>query len=129
MLVEENAELPEDHKDRKFNGMVVFGGSDVVDQDKNVALFQEQSSCPATVQASKAADAHGLFEDHDIQQADVRQARAQSKLGGTPTWVRLPKEAWPESWAGMVDPACPLLLALHGHPDAGSFWEQHCEAH
>ena len=49
ILVEKNAELPEGHKDRKFKGRVVFDGSDVVDQDKNVALFQELSSCPATM--------------------------------------------------------------------------------
>eukprot|EP00959_Pyramimonas_sp_CCMP1952_P094025 1966827-Pyramimonas_sp.AAC.1 len=48
LLVEKNAELREDHKDRKFKGRGVFDGSDVVDQDKNVALFQELSSCPAT---------------------------------------------------------------------------------
>eukprot|EP00959_Pyramimonas_sp_CCMP1952_P148039 3097799-Pyramimonas_sp.AAC.1 len=116
ILVEKNAELPEDHKD----------GSDVVDQDQNVALFQELSSCscPATMQASKAVDACGLFENHDIQQADARQAYTLSKLGGTPTWVRLPKEAWPDSWAGMTNP-----VALYGHPDAGGFWEQNCEAH
>eukprot|EP00959_Pyramimonas_sp_CCMP1952_P091026 1905887-Pyramimonas_sp.AAC.1 len=57
ILVEENAELPDGRKDRKFKGRVVFDGSDVIDQDKNAALFQEPSSCPATTQASKAADA------------------------------------------------------------------------
>eukprot|EP00959_Pyramimonas_sp_CCMP1952_P097232 2032467-Pyramimonas_sp.AAC.1 len=129
MLVEKNAELPEGHKDRKFKGSVVFDGSDVVDQGKNLALFQELPSCPATRQASKSADTYGLFEDHDIQQADARQAHAQSKLGGAPTWVRLPKEAWPGSWAGMIDPVRPSLLALHGHLDAGGFREQRCEAH
>eukprot|EP00959_Pyramimonas_sp_CCMP1952_P003909 82384-Pyramimonas_sp.AAC.1 len=119
ILVEKNAEVPEGHKGRKFKGRVVFDGSDVINQDRNAALFQELSSCPATMQASKAADAYGLFEGHDIQQADARQAFTQSKLGGTPTWVRLPKEAWPKSWGGMIDPVCPLLLALYGHPDAG----------
>eukprot|EP00959_Pyramimonas_sp_CCMP1952_P348247 7294661-Pyramimonas_sp.AAC.1 len=57
ILVEKNVELPEDHKYRKFKGSVVFDGSDVVGQDKSVAFFQELSSCPATMQASKAADA------------------------------------------------------------------------
>eukprot|EP00959_Pyramimonas_sp_CCMP1952_P330278 6915558-Pyramimonas_sp.AAC.1 len=100
ILVEKNAELPEGHEDREFKGRVVFDGSDVVDQDKNVALFQELSSCLATMQASKAADIYGLFEERDIQQTDARQACTQSKLGGTPTWARLPQEAWPESWGG-----------------------------
>ncbi len=27
----------------------------------------------------------------------------------------------------MRDPVVPLRLALYGHPDSGSFWEQHCE--
>ena len=56
------------------------------------------------MQASKAADTYCLSPGHDIQQADARQACAQSVLGGTPTWVRLPREAWPASWAGMRDP-------------------------
>ena len=47
--MEKNAELPEGHRGRKFKGRVVFDGSDVVDQDKNVALFQELSSSPATM--------------------------------------------------------------------------------
>eukprot|EP00959_Pyramimonas_sp_CCMP1952_P015080 319220-Pyramimonas_sp.AAC.1 len=58
------------------------------------------------MRASKAADTHGLFEGHDLQQADARQACAQSNLGGTPTWARLPKVAWPKSWGGMIDPVC-----------------------
>eukprot|EP00959_Pyramimonas_sp_CCMP1952_P074400 1554445-Pyramimonas_sp.AAC.1 len=104
ILVEKSAELPEGHKDRKIKGRVVSDGSDVIDQDKNAALFQELSSCPATRQASKAADTYGLFEGRDIQQADARQTYTQPKLGGAPTWVRLPEEAWPESWGGMIDP-------------------------
>merc|ERR1712113_541524 len=99
ILVEKNAELSDGHKDKKYKGRVVFDGSDVIDQEKNVALFQELSSCPATMQASKAADTYGLFEGHSIQQADARQAYTRSKLGGTPTWVRLPRDAWPQSWA------------------------------
>ena len=29
----------------------------------------------------------------------------------------------------MIDPVCPLRLALYGHPDSGGYWEQRCEAH
>ena len=29
----------------------------------------------------------------------------------------------------MRDPVCPLILALYGHPDAGAYWEAHCESH
>ena len=27
----------------------------------------------------------------------------------------------------MIDPVCPLILSLYGHPDAGGYWEKHCE--
>ena len=44
--------------------------------------------------------------------------------------MRLPKDQWPQAWvdAGYEDPVCPLILALCGHPDAGTFWERHCKA-
>eukprot|EP00959_Pyramimonas_sp_CCMP1952_P362449 7590590-Pyramimonas_sp.AAC.1 len=76
------------HIDRKFKGRVVFNGYDVIGPDKNVALFEELSSCPATMQASTDADAFGVSPGHDIQQADARQSRTQSLLGVAPTWAR-----------------------------------------
>ena len=51
-------------------------------------------------------------------------AHAQSNLGGAPTWVVLPRDEWPDSWKGMRNPACPLLLSLYGHPDSGGYEEQ-----
>ena len=51
ILVEKNSELDENDPLRKFKGRVVYDGSFVRDQDGNVALFQELSSCPATMQA------------------------------------------------------------------------------
>ena len=51
------------------------------------------------------------------------QAYTQVELKGTPTYVRLPRHAWPESWAGLKDPVVPLRLALCGHPDAGAIGE------
>eukprot|EP00959_Pyramimonas_sp_CCMP1952_P114101 2385924-Pyramimonas_sp.AAC.1 len=53
--------------------------------EKNAEL-PELSRSPATTQASQAAGTYGLFEGNDIQQVDAKQAYAQSKLGGTPTW-------------------------------------------
>ena len=130
ILVEKNSELPEDHPDRKFKGRVVFDGSDVRDQDRQVALFQELSSSPATMQASKAADVYAMFDGNDGEQSDARQAYTQSKLGGKATWVRLPKEAWPPHWEGTYkEPVVRLILSLYGHPDSGGFWEKHCENH
>ena len=52
---------------------------------------------------------------------------------GTRTWVRLPDEAWPNSWKKdnekLRNPVCHLTRALYGHPDAGGYWERHCEKH
>ena len=64
-----------------------------------------------------------------IMQADAMQAYIQSLLSVMETWVRLPKHQWPESWIkrGFVDPVCPLMLALYGHPDSGGYWEKHAE--
>ena len=83
------------------------------------------------MEAGKAADAYGLFEGHTVEQCDAEQAYIQSKLGGEPTWVRLPRERWPEDWIKrkLRDPVCPLVLALYGHPDSGGYWEKHCNDH
>eukprot|EP00959_Pyramimonas_sp_CCMP1952_P295316 6176689-Pyramimonas_sp.AAC.1 len=81
ILVEKNSEHPIGHKYRMYIGRVVFDGSYVGDQDREVALSQELSSSPATMQASKAADTSGLFDGRDIQPADAKQACTQSKLG------------------------------------------------
>jgi hypothetical protein len=79
--------------------------------------------------AGKAADAYGGLQGHATEQCDAEQAYIQSKLGGDPTWVRLPRERWPASWSKMKDPVCPLILALYGHPDSGGYWKAHCERH
>ena len=129
ICVEKGSELPEGAPGRKFKGRVVFQGNNVRDENWNAAMFSELSSAPATMQAAKAADCYGLFAGHSIQQCDAEQAYIQSRLGGDPTWVRLPKERWPAQWNGMHDPVCPLVLALYGHPDSGGYWERHCETH
>ena len=59
--------------------------------------------------------------------SDAVRAYTQALLKGTETWIRLPREEWPKAWAGMRDPVVPLRLALYGHPDSGSHWEQHCD--
>jgi hypothetical protein len=64
ICVERGSELPESDPGRKFKGRVVFQGNDVKDENWDVALFQELSSSPATMEAGNAADAYGLFEGH-----------------------------------------------------------------
>ena len=129
LVVEKNHELPEDDPKRKYKGRAVVGGDNMRDETGNYALFQDLGSCPATMEAARAADAYGCLDGHDIQQCDAEQAYTQAELSGTPTWVRLPRDQWPASWAGMKDPVCPLVLALYGHPDSGGHWEAHCEKH
>jgi hypothetical protein len=81
------------------------------------------------MEAGQAADCFGMMPGHDLQQGDFVQSYTQSRLGGVETWIRLPEDQQPAAWKGIRDPMCPLVLALHGHPDAGGFWELHCEAH
>jgi hypothetical protein len=129
ICVEKNSELDENDPNRKFKGRVVFEGCHVKDESNNWAIFAEISSCPATMEAGKAADAYGMFDNHDVQLADGESAYTQAKLKGTVACVRLPQERWPKEWIGKYrDPVVKLVLALYGHPDAGGFWEKHCEA-
>jgi RNA:NAD 2'-phosphotransferase (TPT1/KptA family) len=130
ILVEKGSELPKGHPDRKFKGRVVFQGNNVKDQTGDWALFEELSSAPATMEAGKAVDAYGCVEGHVCQQADGTSAYTQAFLGGTKTWIRIPPERWPNSWKNKFhDPVVVLSLALYGHPDAGGYWEKHCDSH
>ena len=130
ICVEKNHELPEDDPNRKYKGRVVFEGCFVKDQANHWAMFSEATSCPATMAAGKMRDAYGMLPGHALQVSDGESAYTQAKLLGPTTWVRLPRDQWPQAWidAGSEDPVCPLILALYGHPDAGTFWERHCKA-
>jgi hypothetical protein len=80
------------------------------------------------MEAGKSCDAYGLMPGNVIGQSDAEQAYIQARLGGdVATWVRLERSQWPKAWAAMRDPVVPLKLALYGHPDAGGYWERHCE--
>jgi len=119
ICVEKNSELAVDDPSRKYKGRVVFQGNQAKDENWEAAMFQELSSCPATMEAGKAADCFGMMPGHDLQQGDAVQSYTQSRLGGVETWIRLPEDQQPASWRGIRDPVCPLVLALYGHPDAG----------
>ncbi len=42
-------------------------------------------------------------------------------------WVTLPENRWPKHRMGKFrKPVVLLVLALYGHADAGTFWEDHC---
>jgi hypothetical protein len=116
ICVEKNSELDENDPNRKFKGRVVFEGCYVKDEDNNWAIFSEIASCPASMEASRSADAFGLLPGHGIEIADGESAYTQAKLGGDLTYIRIPKERWPAHWVGKyTDPIVPLILALYGN--------------
>ena len=57
------------------------------DQDNRWAIFQEITSCPATMEAGKIADAYGMLPGNEIEMADGESAYTQAELQGPPTWV------------------------------------------
>ena len=132
ICVEKNHELPEDDPNRKYKGRVVFEGCFVRDEIGHWALFSENTSCPATMAAGKMGDAHGLLPGNLLEVSDGESAYTQARLKGKKTWVRIPRDQWPPEWFDgsgnprYKDPVVVLVLALYGHPDAGTFWEQHC---
>ena len=103
---EKGSELPEGDPDRKFKGRCAAQGNDVKDENSHAAIFQELSSSPATLEAAKSVDAYGCMKGNQTQQCDAQQAYAQPELGGTETWVSLPKILRPESWAAYHEPVC-----------------------
>ena len=107
---------------------MVFLGDRVTDERGNFAVFEELSSSPAALEASKFCDMYGLLEGNDVQTADGVQAYCQAKLQGVTTCIRVPRHRWPAEWHGLgyEDPVCPSVLALYGHPDSGGRWEAHC---
>ena len=56
ICVEKGSELPERDPGRKFKGRSVFQGNNVRDHNWNWAEFQELSSAPASMTASKISD-------------------------------------------------------------------------
>ena len=127
----------------------------VCDENHEAALFNELGSSPATLEGAKAVDCYGCLPGHVTEAADAKRAYTQALLGQltpngkpgadgadpclvtTTTWVTLPKEVRPTDSRGrdlwrlrnIHDPVVPLVKALYGHPDAGGYWERHCNAH
>lgn len=111
-----------------------FQGNHVTNKKWEWAMFQDLGSSPASMQAGKNVDCDDCFPEHVCQQSDAEQAHAQALLRGTDTWVALPREAWPAEWFDKKNgnplydqPVVRLLRPLSGHPDAGTYWERHCD--
>ena len=96
LCVEKGHELPQGHPERKFKGRAVLMGDQVKDQNFEAAYFQDLSSSPAAMEASRAADAYGMLEGNAIEVADADSAYTQSYLeSNIQTWVSIPREQWP----------------------------------
>ena len=67
---EKGSELPVGHPGRKFKGRVVSMGNQVRDEENSMAIFNELSSAPATIEAATAADIYSLLPGHGGQTAD-----------------------------------------------------------
>ena len=132
ICAQKNSELVGDDPAKQFKGRVVFQGDRVIDQNFDAAMFQDLGSSPATMESAKIADFFGCTPGHSLEIDDAVQAYVQAEMKGTPTWVCLPPEQRPAWWAktypNMRRPVCRLNRARYGHPDAGTFWEQKCDA-
>ena len=131
IIVEKHSQLSEEDPRRKFKGRGMVLGNQIKNQTSDAALFQGVGNCPAIFEASRWADFLGCLDGWDVQMADAAQAYIQATLRGTPCWIELPSEAVPEDdkeqWNQFKRPVVRLVKALYGHPDAGTFWEQHCD--
>ena len=108
----------------------MFQGNRVKNQEWEAAMFQDLGSSPASMEAGKAADIFGSFPGHNIEQADAEQAYVKAPMDSpVKTWVLLPESQWPAEWKGLHRPVVPLIKALYGHPDSGTYWEKHCDTH
>ena len=88
-----------------------------------MALHQTMSASasPASITAANAIIAFGMLKGHKITSADAVKADLQSLLNSlAETWVRLPKEVWPEPWFDKDGrplfrrPVIRLLRSLYG---------------
>ena len=93
---------------------MVFQGNHVKDVEGVAAVFAELSSSATLMSASKLLDAVAMLPGNAGEQSDVEQAYTQARFGHgqqnpVETWVRLPKDRWPQNWHGRYnDPVvCP----------------------
>ena len=127
ICVEKGSELAPEL--RKYKGRVVFQGNAVKNQNWEAAMFEDLGSSPATMEAGKAEDV-GTLPGYDVQRADAEQAYVPAPMRSpVKTWITLPRNQWPKEWEGVHRPVVPMFKALYGHPDSGTYWEQHCDDH
>ena len=103
----------------------MFRGDSLKRQDNSWAVFQEMTSSACLMSASKLIDAVGMMPGHACQQSDAPGAFTKALFGRKiATWVSIPRNMWPSSWAKFQNPVLLFTLALYGHPLSGVSWEQ-----
>ena len=128
IMVEKGSEFEPGDPRRYYKYRVVFQGNNVKDQNWDVALFQELASTPATLEASRCADAYSCFPGHCLSGRDVEQAYLCADLSGPDTYVMLPQDMWTEAMWKMKCPVVKLRKALYGHKNSGAYWDEHRDA-
>ena len=95
-----------------------------------MAVFQQMSASPTTVNTANSTIAYGMLPNHTVQAADAIRAYIQSYLNTQhETWVSIPPELRPAAWGNKYTrPMCHLVKALYGHPESGGHWEKHLNA-
>ena len=128
ICVQKGSELPDGDERKKYKYRVVFGGNNILDQTWEQAVFQSLGSSPATMSAGKFLDYYSCINGNSGEQADAEQAYIQAELKGPETWIFIPPEGRPDGWddGGFRTPVVRLRKAIYGHPNSGSYWEEHC---
>ena len=119
-------EMPEAY--HKHKGRICFRGDNAKDQFGASAIYQDLSAAPTSIHSANCNLAYGCVPGHKTTQADAVRAYVQALLSSLyETYVRIPRELWPEKWVkeGWKAPCCKLNKALYGHPEAGAHWEAH----
>ena len=120
------SELPKGHKDRKLQGRIVFLGDRVRGQFGLAAIFEELSSSPAGMEASRFCDFYGRCFGNVIDQADAVQAYTQSELPPGTTYIKLPGRYRKELLElGLIEDdndmyVIPVDKAVCGQPQSGA---------
>ena len=117
-----------------YKARIVFRGDDVKDEEGAYAVFTEQGTSASHMTATKFLDVIARAPGNKGEDADATSAYTQILLSLAheilgaevlpETWISLPKNKQPKSWAGIEDPVCPLLRNLYGHPMAGLLWDK-----
>ena len=95
ICVEKNSELFASDPRRKMKGRIAFQGNNVKYENWEAAMFQELSSCPATMEVAKSVDCYSLVPGHEGQQADAEAAYTRSKPESlVETWFHIPRTQW-----------------------------------